>query len=332
MHDFVRNLITEWRRADSSGAGPVVIALSGGADSTALACALSELRANGKIDSELVAAHFDHGLRGKESDEDEAFSRALAGSLNLEYRSGKANRDEIQGNVEQSARRARYRYLLSTALSEGATQVVTGHTINDQAETFLMNLLRGSGPDGLAAMAVKRNMKGSDVTLFRPMVRWATREMTVQYCREVGVEYRNDLMNDDTAFTRVRIRKELIPALGEFNPLVIETLSRTAGSIRELNTLLEHLAHRDKEINELMNSRYLEVGKLKRMTFELMKLTIRGWVRNRMGHLKGLSSVHLTNIADLVHSKKSGKTVELPGGRTVVKGLGKLELKDRVVD
>ncbi len=333
MHDFVRNLITEWRALGANGPDAVLIGLSGGADSVALLCAFAQLKSDGKLENELAAAHFNHRLRGDESDGDEEFSRILAGSLQLEFHTGEPGDSEIRGNTEQSARRARYSFLLRTALENGASKVVTAHTINDQAETFLANLIRGSGPDGLSAMAVERELGGSKVvTLVRPLLHWATREMTEEYCAHLGVEFRNDSMNVDPAFNRVRFRNELIPMLQQFNPSIIETLARTAGSMRDVRNVVDRLMSENTGIAELVNAPFLPVGKLKELPHELMQMTIRSWVRKQKGDLKGVSSAHLKGIAALVGSVKSGKIVELPGGKVVVKGSGKLELKDREVD
>lgn len=333
MHDFERKLITEWRVLKAVDSGPVVVGLSGGADSGALTCAMSALRKAGKLENGVIVAHFNHRLRGEDSELDANFTRELAGSLEFEYRLGVAHKNEIQGNTEQSARRARYKFLRETAIEAEAGIVLTAHTINDQAETFLANLLRGSGPDGLSAMAVERDLGNTgDVKLIRPLLRWATRDLTVQYCRDRSIAFRNDSMNDDVSFNRVRIRKELIPMLQEFNPSIIETLARTAGSIRNSQKSLERLLSENSGLREMVNGTFLGVGKLKEMPAELMQLVIRNWVRARIGNLKGVSFAHLNGIAALVKSAKSGRIVELPGGKVVVKGSGRLELRDREFD
>ena len=148
MQDFVRNLITEWRRLKLSFSDETfVVAVSGGADSISLILALNELKKSGKLDHRFIIAHFNHKLRDGASDDDEDFVRRLAVELGLELAVGRGNISK-EGNLEQNARTARYEFLKRAAESAGAFAVLTGHTLNDQAETFLLIFLRGSGPEG----------------------------------------------------------------------------------------------------------------------------------------------------------------------------------------
>src|SRR5258706_1262936 len=159
MHGFVRNLITEWRRLELPfSASAIVVAVSGGTDSNSLLLALHDLTTRKKLGHRIVAAHFNHRLRGVESDADEEYVRQLTIKLGIEFAVGHAKLDK-GGNVEQNAREARYQFLTRTAKSVGAFAVLTAHTINDQAETFLINLIRGSGPDGLSGMRPVRFME-----------------------------------------------------------------------------------------------------------------------------------------------------------------------------
>ena len=154
MHSFVRNLITEWRRLKLPTSDTVVIGVSGGADSVSLLLAMDELRELKKLDLRLVAAHFNHHLRDGESDADEEFVRQVTSERKIEFAVGHAESGHnlTGGDIEQKARVARYAFLSETAERVDAFAVLTGHTMNDQAETFLINLLRGSGPQGLCGM------------------------------------------------------------------------------------------------------------------------------------------------------------------------------------
>ena len=189
MHQFVRNLITEWRKLDLPFTGEtVIVAVSGGADSVSLLLAVDELRKSEKLNLRLVAAHFNHRLRDGESDADEEFVRNLTNERRIEFAVGHAGPPEA-GNIEQNARIARYEFLRRTAESLNAFAILTGHTQNDQAETFLMNLIRGSGPDGLSGMRSVRSFEfqvsssesenseletlNSKLTLVRPLLSWA---------------------------------------------------------------------------------------------------------------------------------------------------------------
>jgi tRNA(Ile)-lysidine synthase len=268
VHPFVRNLITEWRRLGLPTSATVVIGVSGGADSVSLLLAMHELVELKKLDLRVIAAHYNHHLRGGESDADEEFVRTITGQRKIEFAVGHA--EPLQdGNIEQKARLARYAFLSSAAEKLDAFAVLTGHTMNDQAETLLINLLRGSGPTGLCGMKPVRPLEeekrrrgeeairseceiAADVPtdaeteppllpfspshrlLVRPLLRWAKRLNTEGYCRDQSVEYRYDTMNEDTAFKRVRIRKILLPLLEDFNPNIVETLARTATLMQQV--------------------------------------------------------------------------------------------------
>lgn len=337
MHGFVRNLITEWRRLDLPFAGSsVVVAVSGGADSVSLLLAMDDLFSRKKIEHRIIAAHLNHGLREAESDADESFVRELATRLGVQYVCERRNVEQ-KGNLEQNARTARYEFLHRTARENQAFAVLTGHTVNDQAETFLMNLIRGSGIDGLTAMPSIRRMGAeatgenesartntienlefeisdmrSQIKLIRPMLGWAKRSETEAFCVENEVEFRNDAMNDEVEFKRVRIRKELIPMLETMNPKIVETLAATAGLMGGRNTSIQFNIPAELKISEL---RSLNEGEL----FE----RLRSWLRHHRGNTRGLGLKHIKAVAQLVLSEKSGRIVELPGGNASRSG-GKL--------
>jgi tRNA(Ile)-lysidine synthase len=240
--------LREWRRRGWPARGErVTVAVSGGADSTALLLALEELLKAGLLEIEVSAAHLDHGLRGESGREDALWVSELARSLGFECVVGRASvgeraRDE-RDNLEQAARRARYEFLAVEARRAGARAVLSAHTLDDQAETVLLRLLRGSGADGLGGMAAARGLEeGGEVCLRRPLLGWARRADTEGYCRERGVEFRADAMNEDERFARVRVRRRLVPLLETFNPRAVEALARAAELLREDSAVLERLA------------------------------------------------------------------------------------------
>lgn len=341
MHKFVRNLVTEWRRLGlPSSGGTIIIAVSGGADSVSLLLALHDLRTRGKLGLRLIAAHFNHRLRGAESDADEEFVRQLTTRLKVELAIGAADIASV-GNLEQNARLARYDFLCRTADNVQAFGVTTGHTINDQAETFLMNLVRGSGPDGLRGMkpvrplAAERESRacGRDVNdepllfqsgplLIRPLLTWAKRIDTEGFCHELEVKYRYDTMNEDTAFKRVRIRKILLPLLQDLNPNIVETLANTA-SLMPSQTPANGTGAMDDE---------LTLSRLKTLSQPELYESLRSWLRQHRGDTRGLSLKHIQGIERLVSSAKSGRVAELPGGASVLRSGGKLVYRDKKVD
>jgi tRNA(Ile)-lysidine synthase len=358
VHGFVRNLITEWRRLELPTSGTVVTGVSGGADSVSLLLAMHELREMHKLDIRLVAAHYNHHLRDGESDADEQFVKQVCAERKIELSIGHGK--DIDGpNLEQRARVVRYAFLHETAEKVGAFAVATGHTMNDQAETFLINLLRGSGPTGLCGMRPvrpleeKKRRRGEDVirsecevaadqpevldgdddspllpfsssplTLVRPLLTWAKRVHTEGYCRDKGVEYRYDTMNEDTAFKRVRVRKILLPLLEDFNPNIIETLARTASLMQ--GTRRNPIRASDEDT--------LEVAALRAMSPQAMYDALRGWLETKRGSTRSISLKHIEAIERLVRSEKSGRVAELPGKASVVRSNGKLTYRENNVD
>ena len=333
MHKFTRRFLTEWRRLDLSFSdGKILAAISGGADSCALAAVLQDLVTREKIKQPIIVAHFNHNLRGAAAGADEDFVRKLAERFEFRIIVEKWNAPATK-NIEAAARQARYDFLLSAARKEKADLILTAHTVNDQAETFLLNLLRGSGTEGLSAMKSKRflnsegeNFAGSfdesvkKVLLIRPLLSWARREDTEDFCHFSEVEFRRDRMNEDSHYRRVRIRKEVLPFLKQFNPQIIETLARTAA-------LLEADAEisRQTAIEKLdQEAEFLRVDFLKTLPPNLPARVLREWLRKRRGNLRGLESKHLEAIEKLIVSRKSGKFVELPNKEIVWKSGGKL--------
>lgn len=356
MHKFVRSLVTEWRRLGLPvGDATVVIAVSGGADSASLLGAMYELRDLEKLKLRLVAAHFNHGLRGAASDEDEEFVRGLTTQFRVEFAAGRGN-VESEGNLEENARRARYAFLRETAERVGAFAVLTGHTMNDQAETLLMNLVRGSGPAGLSGMKavdvfgsrggrerrrgdketgrqgeVETRRRGDRETprlpfspslrLIRPLLNWAKRGDTEMFCRDAGIEYRYDTMNDDAAFRRVKIRKILLPLLADINPNIIETLANTAA-------LLQREVPRELPPVTEAEDGSLYLTQLRSLPENAIGEVLRDWIEKRRGSKRRLGVKHVEAVVRLAHSPKSGRVVELPGGGRVIRSGGKLRFAD----
>lgn len=315
MHKFERQLITEWRRLRLPFEGDaIIVAVSGGADSTALLIAIVELSSRKKISQKIIAAHLDHGLRGKESDADVAATRNLAEKLGVESVVEKAKLQKT-GNLEQNARFARYEFLERIASRYKSRIVVTGHTMNDQAETLLMNLVRGSGPDGLAAMPVKKPISAnSDIKLVRPLLSWALRDDTENYCSEKGYEYQIDSMNLDPKFRRVRIRREVLPLLVELNPKIVQTLSATSQLFSD-DSRENIQASRDDE---------LHIGWLRDLGDRSRVDTIRAWLASKRGTRRQLALKHIQAVERLALSEKSGRIAELPGKARVVRAKGRL--------
>ncbi len=335
MNDFCRKLLTEWRKLGLPFADETIItAVSGGADSTALALALHELKQRKKLNLRFIVAHFNHDLRGEHSENDAQFVKRLATKLNFELVLGKG-KITGEGNLEQNARNKRYEFLRETAANLKARSVLTAHTINDQAETFLMNLIRGSGIEGLGGMkpirilnfteqSEIRNPK-SEIRLVRPLLNWAKREDTENFCRQSENEFCFDAMNDDLTFQRVRIRKVLLPLLKDFNPKIVENLAKTA-------ELLRGEIEEKSNVANIFVEDSLEIKKIKILSKPLLYKTLRMWLEMKRGNLRQLELKHIQAVGRLISSAKSGRIVELPNGETVLKSGGKLQYKKTKVE
>lgn len=343
---FAANLLEEWLRLDLPVSdGTIVVAVSGGADSSALLLALDELIKREKLRLTPVVAHLDHGLR-KESGKDAEWVSELAKSLGYEVAIARANlktrlnrglktsAGKPERNLEQAARNARYEFLHKTARRKDSKIVLTAHTQDDQAETILMRLLRGSSAEGLSGTSPERPLAaGSKVKLVRPLISWARRADTEDYCARRQVNFRVDEMNNDEAFSRVRVRQQLLPLMKSFNSRIVETLNRTASLLSEDATALSDAAKQLLDLasqgpgeNNETNSPSLSVEVLSQAPAAVRRRALREWILRSRGDLRRVEMVHLLGVEKLLKGDRGGRVAELPGGMKAVRRRGMLEL------
>jgi tRNA(Ile)-lysidine synthase len=310
-------LYTRWarqiRRSGLLRAGERVgVAVSGGADSVLLLAFMIRLAsAMGLVVS---AVHFNHHLRGKESDEDESFVSRLAARLGAEFIRGEADvarrAKEQKRNLEATAREMRYRFFFSLIRGETVDKIATAHTASDQAETVLLRLLRGAGSQGLAGIYPVLDGK-----VIRPLLS-VTRAEVEQELATLGLDYRHDSSNLDLRFRRNRIRHELIPQLERhFNPDIVSTLSSLANRSRDDEDYLTQQA-RDRAVPW----RVREAGEEKFPARALAELpralahrVIRQMVLAVKGRLVGLTHRHIEAVYRLATESESGRRTILPG-------------------
>jgi tRNA(Ile)-lysidine synthase len=301
----------------------VVVALSGGADSVALADVLVTLAAESGFHA--VLAHLDHRLR-PESTDDARFCASLAASwgapLHVEAADvrGRAARDHA--GIEDAARRERYAFLRRVRDAAGARWIALGHTRDDQAETLLLRLLRGAGTDGLACM---RPVAGD---LLRPLLA-ASRAEVLAHLQSRGLAWREDASNADPAFLRNRVRGELLPYLeARFNPAVREGLARTAELLAEdaeaLASGIEgaYAAAARREGPCVVLDR---VALRDRSSAELRRILRRALAE--AGGLDGISARHVECLRRLALAPSaSGRRVMLPGRRQALVSFAQLRI------
>jgi tRNA(Ile)-lysidine synthase len=231
----------------------VGVAVSGGPDSMLLLDFMVEYAHEAGLT--LAVAHFNHHLRGAESDEDEDFVRARAQRLELEFLCSGARVTEVarkrRMNIESAARELRYRFL-GSLLSDGKLdKVATAHTASDQAETVLLRLLRGTGTRGLAG--IHRVLEVPGGLIVRPFLSLTRAEVEAEVARS-GLPFRIDTTNFDTSLARNRIRQQVLPLLAqEFNPSVVRTLTEFADRARSDESLLDGQA-RERALELLVRS------------------------------------------------------------------------------
>lgn len=317
MDLFQRTVLTEIRKQGLLKEGePVVAAVSGGPDSVALLLVLNQLRHALALD--LVAAHLNHQLRGRDSDGDQEFvdrlCREQGVALFVKRCATRSQAKQAGRNLEDFARLQRYEFLFEVARRQGA-RVATGHNLNDQAETFLMKLVRGAGPGGLSGIYPLRvNCGDPPVTVIRPLLR-CKREDILGYLGRQGQEFRRDQSNEDLSLDRNWVRGQLVPMLArQLNPGLLLTLGRTAGLFREIEDFLSEEGRKAWGRCGSQDGRdvLLEIPRLETQPPILQKEVVREAIRQCKGSLRDVSLQHVEEAIALARGG-SGKQLHLPG-------------------
>lgn len=297
----------------------VVVALSGGADSVALLVALAE--AATRLGIEVVAGHYNHRLRGPEADADETFVRCLCARLRVPLAVERAAGVLAGAGIEAAARRERYAFLRRAAAALDAQYIATAHTLDDQAETVLMRLLRGSGAAGLSAIRPRRGC------VIRPLMH-CSRVSVLDYLEARGCEFRVDATNADRRFLRNRVRHDVLPVLDAINPRVRAALARTAATLQAESAYLERRARRAVAALQLEGD--LCAAGLERWAEPMRQRIVRAWLRTH--RVRGLRHEHIVAVVRLARAAERARA-SLPDGRTAVRREGKIVLiRTSVVD
>ncbi|MFM7355822.1 MAG: tRNA lysidine(34) synthetase TilS [Actinomycetota bacterium] len=299
---------------DIAAGDSVLVAASGGADSSALAAALLLECKTKSI--KVIALIIDHGLQKNSADVTHETKRTLTkiGYENIEIRRVTV---EITDGLEASARRARYQALKDVANSHSAVAIFLGHTRDDQAETVLLGLSRGSGSRSLSGMAAR-------VDRYRRPLLAITRAQTEAACEEAGIKFWQDPHNQSMEFTRVRVREVVLPTMEkEIGPGISDALARSAKLLRDDADALDYLSD---EIFSKLEPASLDISKL-----EAQPRAIRTRIVRRAIYLAGapqgsLSADHIEPVEALITAWKGQGSISLPGGVTVARISGRLSL------
>ena len=290
------------------GVSKILIAVSGGADSLALA----ELMINSRrrFNLEIVIAHFEHGLRGQDSVDDAAFVKNFAEARGVEFIGGRGDVKHFSAenkiSVETAARILRYEFLSKVRRDLNCDAIALAHHADDQAETILFRLLRGATSAGLSAMKF-RTLSEDYGLLIRPLLRFRKFELE-NFCREKKLSPRLDATNFELDATRNKIRLELIPTLEKFNPALVETLCRlaevTAEEVDFIDTQAEKIFPVVVKDNAIIRKEFLKLHAA------LQRAVIKKFLALVTGSIKDFGFVHFEGVRKVLINGLAG--VELP--------------------
>jgi tRNA(Ile)-lysidine synthase len=308
--DKVKNTLKKYnliQRGDK-----IVVGVSGGPDSVTLLYLLNSLKK--ELNLSLHIAHLDHRLR-KDSYKDAGFVKNLAKKLALPATCGQINVKALarRGSQEEIARNARLGFLFRVAKDIKADKIALGHNLDDQAETVLMRILRGTGLYGLAGILPKRNIAGYQI--IRPLIEIKRKDIE-RFLKQKKIKSRRDISNLQNIYFRNKIRNKLIPLLEkEYNQNIKEILANMAENSGCDYDYLCAVANRNIKFMKTK----LKLNKLHRLHPAIQRLIFRGAIARLKGDTRRITFQHIKEIEDLLLNRPVNSIVDLPGGICVIK-------------
>ncbi len=296
----------------------ILLGVSGGPDSVALLRGLFELKQ--ELNLELAIAHLNHSARGKESDRDARFVKDMGEALQIktfiEKMDVAAKQAASKNSFQETARHLRLEFFQRTMDQMGANKIALGHTSDDQAETVLINLLRGSGLKGVGGMSPVRH------PYIRPLF-YCSRSEVVGFLNDQKIPYCQDSSNEKTDYLRNRIRLELIPFLQErYNPRITENLFEASGIFRADNDYLKTLEDHefDRAVSKSGESETLnmDIEYFTALPLALKRRLVRKGIESIQGDLRRISFFHIQEVLRLFEKAQKGKRIDLPGDLEVL--------------
>ena len=313
----------EFLRGRFPHGGRVLCAVSGGLDSM---CLLDFMTRQPSFS--VGAAHFNHRLREAEADRDEEFVRDHCGKRRIPFVSGSGDTRSLaerEGlSTEEAARRLRYEFLNKAAEDGGYDAILTAHHADDNAETVLLNLVRGTGSAGLAGIPQVRG------NICRPFLRIPRAELAA-YAAAHGVPHVEDSTNDDPdAAARNALRSSVMPVLRQINPKCVENIARTSAILREESDALESMARGlMNQIKELPDGVSVPCLMLTEVPQAVAERAVLQLIAQVAGHRKDLTAAHVLAVLDLARGRTEEKEVSLPYGLTARRKKYSLEITRR---
>jgi tRNA(Ile)-lysidine synthase len=290
----------------------VLAGVSGGPDSLALLYALLELAQSFSFSVGL--AHLNHGIRKDEANHDEAFVRSMAVKLNVPFYIRKANvlnlKKSQKLSLEEAGRNARYGFYFDVAEKESFNKIAVGHQKDENAELILMNMIRGSGPKGLAGIPARRQN-----CIVRPLIHCSRKEI-IEFLAKRNIQYINDKTNNDRRYLRNRIRHDLLPLIKDaYNPEIVESLNRLGNILRDEEEWIQGTVESIFRKNCIVSNEGamgFRVSWIKTVQPALKRRLIRHAVKEVKGELRRIDFNHIERILTLVHKKSGFKSIDLP--------------------
>jgi len=298
----------------------VLAAVSGGPDSVFMLHALNKLKRKLKI-KDVAVCNLDHGIRGEESEEDSLFVKGIAAQLGLKFVHKKI---DLKGakpkkfSMEEAARDERYKFFKEAAKKTSAAVVATGHTLDDQAETMLMRLIKGASLKGLVGISPVRDWDG--LRIVRPLAELEKTEI-LRYLHDAGIPYRIDRTNLEDKYFRNVIRREVVPFLEKYNPRLKRSLFNLAEHLREDLEFITTEKSKAGIAKTDSAGKKAEVD-LKDIIMQpraIQKEILRDMLDRSGGLVKRLSFRHWKEMEALVRRKGKGSSVHLPGGVRIMR-------------
>lgn len=282
----------------------ITLAVSGGADSVAMFFCFLNLKK--ELDINFSVHHIEHGIRAESSLKDAAFVERLCSLHKVPFRLSKVLVPKVAESlglsIEEAARKLRYEELFKEA-----SIVATAHNLNDNAETVILNLARGSGLKGLCGIFPVTN--ADNKRLIRPLL-CASREEIEEYLSSIGADYCTDETNTDRVYSRNLIRHDIIPLLERINPKVISNINRTAqvlSGLKEYNDIII-----SDILKDATSAGHLDTSAITILPEALQKMCITEWIRQNTGGAHNVGRIHIDSVLGLL-GNKTGKSIDIPG-------------------
>lgn len=290
----------------------VLVAVSGGPDSVFLLYVLYKLKR--LLDIKLYIAHMDHGVRGQESRRDAVFVKNLAKTLGIKLIFKALSEKQTKSNLspEERLREKRYAFFKNAAAKSKLTLVATAHTLDDQAETVLMRVIKGATLKGIVGIHPVR--AGRTLRFIRPLIEIEKRDI-LRYLKNKNISFRIDRTNLEDKFLRNRVRNKVFPYLEKINPRIKRSLFNLAGALREDFEFIEEEKRRKATlIKTKRREKYVLLSDILLQSKALQREIVREALKAVGGNIKKLTFRHWKDVDFFIRTKKTGKSMDLPGG------------------